>query len=485
MIHKLEVKLKQHTPLIHFQHDQEGATLRASEVKPKLDKYILKQLDTELRVQGESQGWIKRNNDKVWLDYKMQIVAGGRRYEHTLSIINDKNKCAVVFEEVTMTIRCPEHLSILSETLKKHIRDFFVVYNFGFRQSKGYGSFTVKTITLNGEIQQPVVEQDYQKILSNVYESVQSFPINKENISLGINLSKYIALNNEAYRYNKKKINEICTIQIPVDRTSFNANFVFCDHKASVQKKIDEKVQEVRGLKNDNGYHFEGNLDDLIASCKCKEKIDEIHHDFLFRYFEAIDKSISDKYQLYKSGRNYPYNKSGIRNFWGGLQNNTEIVYWDKRFIKQKIQQLNLSPRLKDLHQKDGESEISRSDPKNQSYFFIRALLGLEGNFEFQTEDPRKKYVVLVEKNKDIERFQSIIIFKVIDNKVYTCIKPKQELKQILNKSFNLTVKIKGGGSLSTGKEYESLGEIQTPDLTDDQIDQLYEDILNYFCPNK
>lgn len=32
--------LKQHTPIIHFQHDQEGATLRASEVKPKLDRFL-------------------------------------------------------------------------------------------------------------------------------------------------------------------------------------------------------------------------------------------------------------------------------------------------------------------------------------------------------------------------------------------------------------------------------------------------------------
>ena len=38
----LKITLKQHTPLIHFQHDQYGATLRASEVKPKLDKYIIK-----------------------------------------------------------------------------------------------------------------------------------------------------------------------------------------------------------------------------------------------------------------------------------------------------------------------------------------------------------------------------------------------------------------------------------------------------------
>ena len=27
-MHKLEITLKQHTPIIHFQHDQDGATLQ-------------------------------------------------------------------------------------------------------------------------------------------------------------------------------------------------------------------------------------------------------------------------------------------------------------------------------------------------------------------------------------------------------------------------------------------------------------------------
>ena len=40
-MYRLQVKLKQHTPLIHFQWNQKGATLRASELKPKLDKFII------------------------------------------------------------------------------------------------------------------------------------------------------------------------------------------------------------------------------------------------------------------------------------------------------------------------------------------------------------------------------------------------------------------------------------------------------------
>ena len=47
---KLEFTLKQHTPLIHFQHDQAGATLRATEVKPKLDQFLIEELLREQKV---------------------------------------------------------------------------------------------------------------------------------------------------------------------------------------------------------------------------------------------------------------------------------------------------------------------------------------------------------------------------------------------------------------------------------------------------
>ncbi|MBB6275083.1 hypothetical protein [Porphyromonas circumdentaria] len=43
-MYKLKFELEQHTPIIHFQAKDAGATLRASEVKPKLDKFILTQI---------------------------------------------------------------------------------------------------------------------------------------------------------------------------------------------------------------------------------------------------------------------------------------------------------------------------------------------------------------------------------------------------------------------------------------------------------
>ncbi|MGB3465250.1 MAG: hypothetical protein WBA74_08270, partial [Cyclobacteriaceae bacterium] len=60
-MHQLTFTLAQHTPLIHFQHDQQGATLRATEVKPKLDQYLLTALGNGNYQRGIDQartnGW--------------------------------------------------------------------------------------------------------------------------------------------------------------------------------------------------------------------------------------------------------------------------------------------------------------------------------------------------------------------------------------------------------------------------------------------
>ena len=41
---KLELRLEAQMPMVHFQSQMAGATIRASEVKPKLDRFILEKL---------------------------------------------------------------------------------------------------------------------------------------------------------------------------------------------------------------------------------------------------------------------------------------------------------------------------------------------------------------------------------------------------------------------------------------------------------
>ena len=178
-MYKLEIKLKQHTPLIHFQHDQEGATLRASEVKPKLDKYVLSQLTPEEMSQGKNEGWLKIKNDRVWLDYKMKIEASeprdvsmtvleeidrktqsqkyddiGRPLYKTQNYPDNLNSLImgnmggriredvlnfVMFGNVSLTLIF--NCEWLHTKVKNEIFNFFFVTNFGNRTSKGFGKF--------------------------------------------------------------------------------------------------------------------------------------------------------------------------------------------------------------------------------------------------------------------------------------------------------------------------------------------------------
>ena len=76
-MYKTTITLKQHTPIIHFQHDQEGATLRATELKPKLDRFLIKKLGNEW---SENKSFWKVGGSKGMhdaLDYKIRIVQRG------------------------------------------------------------------------------------------------------------------------------------------------------------------------------------------------------------------------------------------------------------------------------------------------------------------------------------------------------------------------------------------------------------------------
>lgn len=201
---KITVTLKQHTPLIHFQHEQDGATLRASEVKPKLDKFIINKL-------GNEDSSAKKENHS--LQYKVKIVKdkiGESKQYMIASYLNDKNivqlnnrgiqvisnspyfaqesenknvishrtdwnkvsKKGLYFSghiEVTITIF--HKLDTITNALKNYIQDFFIVHNFGTRQSKGFGSFSVSKIvhTSDAGIEANIQLKSIEQILKNNY----------------------------------------------------------------------------------------------------------------------------------------------------------------------------------------------------------------------------------------------------------------------------------------------------------------------------
>ena len=83
---KLKVQLEAQSPIIHFQHDQAGATLRASEVKPKLDRFLLNKMEQEtgkrVTVLKEDSGYAVMFTDKEHnaLNYRMNFEVPGNAY---------------------------------------------------------------------------------------------------------------------------------------------------------------------------------------------------------------------------------------------------------------------------------------------------------------------------------------------------------------------------------------------------------------------
>jgi len=169
----LEFTLRQHTPMIHFQHDQPGATLRATELKPKLDRFMLQEIykndfdSYKKYLIGYNKEKKKRDFDKKFaLDYKINIFSKlsskkipSKYLYFANNSIKDKSKQRKMLEFKGNTIKIvirSFHTELLRD-IEKHLPLFFLTHNFGTRQSKGYGSFfpensdPTKTIRMLGQ----------------------------------------------------------------------------------------------------------------------------------------------------------------------------------------------------------------------------------------------------------------------------------------------------------------------------------------------
>lgn len=137
---KLTVKLECHAPMLHFQGHLSGVTLRASEVKPKLDRFLIDQVG-EQRLENCFLG------DKKALNYKLSFLDTSPDF----SEINKKSKSLMYYgnSHTTKLVTTSPQLQIicfdqlLQEIILEYLESFFIVTNFGTVQGKGYGSFTV------------------------------------------------------------------------------------------------------------------------------------------------------------------------------------------------------------------------------------------------------------------------------------------------------------------------------------------------------
>ena len=152
MSHKLTVALPQYTPLLHFQGDVPGAFLRASEVKPALDLFLLACLPKEITL---PKSWRYEGNHA--LRYRMTFRGDKRTVDrniHALYFATAPATRAVWYSDMTMSIVAlsPEKIVLegegltLTDVIARYLPVFFALHCFGARSNKGFGSFGVKSI---------------------------------------------------------------------------------------------------------------------------------------------------------------------------------------------------------------------------------------------------------------------------------------------------------------------------------------------------
>jgi len=382
--YKIEFELEQQTPMLHFQHDQKGATLRVSEVKPKLDKFLLKILgkgdydegkkiakEKDEEISKEKNGkatWLVGNGEHPALNYKMQIVASGepeiskdiksfiksKNFQSSIpksffgnmvdlskvENVEDKKKLVKNYFKETVLYKSSNnpHIKItiicfnnrLLKRIEKCICSFFLIHNFGTRQNKGFGSF--KIMNKNEKWDRLYMKYFYKK---------------------------YYCIN-----YNKEVKNE---------------------------NEMLNDINVIYGLMK-SGFNF----------TKLKNKRNELvspndyYKGFIFQY---------------------------MHNIYGNYNNSVDN---DKAFMKSNILE-----------------EQKKNNENNENFRFVRALLGLNDIYKFKNvnvivkcknknEDENKN------KNKnEVDRFSSPILFKPHGNKLY--IFPGNIHEEMFSHKFNFS----------------------------------------------
>ena len=193
---KAEFTLKQHAPIIHFQSDQSGATLRATELKPKFDRFLLDIV--------EDLPYKTNANGHKSLDYKVKIINKQNTISTPKAYVNNKKETdktayqSPYFADAHKSILAQNNIEIeffsfdskIRDAISKYIDMFFIYENFGTRQNKGFGSF-LRTDIKDNEIQDilskhqnPVFSLGNYNNFQDAFKKIDTF---YKKLKMGIN----------------------------------------------------------------------------------------------------------------------------------------------------------------------------------------------------------------------------------------------------------------------------------------------------------
>lgn len=206
---KLEVTLKQHTPLIHFESDIEGATLRATELKPKLDKFLIECFKEEeinyskYLIKGQKKAFnykVKIKNIKGWkkeqINEKFPLFFGNTGVEE-----ESEKKFFVSCN--TLDVEFFSFYKELVDLIELKLLQFLLTTNFGTRQSKGFGSFFIEKEFKNLNLLEKEFKYHFQvetNDIESVFEKIETF---YKSLRSGLNYNK---INPYIEKYCREKL---------------------------------------------------------------------------------------------------------------------------------------------------------------------------------------------------------------------------------------------------------------------------------------
>ena len=443
----LTIKLKQHTPIIHFQHDQDGATLRGSDVKPRLDKFIL------TRLGGNPTHEQKQKGQKAWENYKTNFNKGKKKQDQEQR----------TFDELT-----------------PYKKGTFIAKAFGWLVGKGdYPALNYKMkIVLSDNsarteyLLASFIKKDDLQILNScgimAISNTPFFAQEKQNKAI-IEECQKLSKHNENTTSNSKK--EPIKWNAIEKKGIIESGYVIVSILSDIDALLDRIKDNIQaffvannfGSRQSKGFGCFQLME--IVHNNCTVKLKQNNEKLLRQEFSVVYKrtgksssdickilqTINNDYKLLKSGINTPsqYKKSVLFDYFIGKH-----IRWEKRKIKQciKTQGFSLKCTLAPIYGSNVNTDKGWDDPKEFQYAFIRALLGMSSNYEFQLirgsdkdtiivsvllkgeeiKDPSKEKAedfatILGDNNvkhyykfsSDIERYRSPLMFKVIGQDIY------------------------------------------------------------------
>lgn len=350
---RLIVHLIAQSPQIHFQHRETGATLRGSELKPKLDAFLYKKMGREYEKALDYKVKLicERPPEKVEIG-NLRNVKKGKEESYSIFYGNTgrEEKLAGVWSDPKLEILCFDEG--LRSLIEENLTEFFCVTNFGMMQNKGFGSYSLQ----------------------------------------------------EAGYIEPKRIRAWLAEYYGVKRCWY------CSGEKNRTKKERSKTQFL-WIKNFYGIMKSG------------QNFVSYERSFLFEYMHKNEQKAMDTSNIKKSIDN------------------------EKAWMKQQ----GIAPAI---FQKDNDMKYDRMDENSR---YVRAFMGMAATQSWQGES-KKETISIADPEKEIERIESPVYFKINENFIYFVIREIPD--QIYGKVFQFS-----------GRKTGMLSTPEKSDFTDDRFD--------------